>query len=307
MQKFVHRVILYMPDVQTINGQTHINGQSEDTIGYTIDGVSGKAPPYGNFGQYQQMMVTSLDSIQEFKVWTNGLPAEFGHASGGLMSVSFRSGTNQFHGSVEDRYLNSDLMHRHYFEHMRGPINYHEMGASGSGPIKRNKTFFYAGFQMHKESLMEGFIGTVPSQQMIDGNFDFGAGTNPLYNPFSTRGSGTNWTRDPLPGNIVPKSMFDPVAKAVLALHPWRDATDAGTPTPTGPTNNLSFNAPGAYNFQRYDGKVDHQFSSTHKTFGRYRACATAAKSGRCARSTRQCDTNWGNISTSRRRTIATP
>ena len=57
MQKFVHRVILYMPDVQTINGQTHINGQSEDTIGYTIDGVSGKAPPYGNFGQYQQMMV----------------------------------------------------------------------------------------------------------------------------------------------------------------------------------------------------------------------------------------------------------
>ena len=270
MQKFVHRVILYMPDVQTINGQTHINGQSEDTIGYTIDGVSGKAPPYGNFGQYQQMMVTSLDSIQEFKVWTNGLPAEFGHASGGLMSVSFRSGTNQFHGSVEDRYLNTDLMHRHYFEQTRGPINYHEMGASGSGPIVRNKTFFYAGFQMHKESLMEGFIGTVPSKQMIDGNFDFGAGTNPLYNPFSTRGSGTNWTRDPLPGNLVPKSMFDPVAKAVLALHPWRDETDAGTPTPTGPTNNLSFNAPGAYNFQRYDAKVDHQFSSTHKIFGRY-------------------------------------
>lgn len=270
MQKFVHRVVLYMPDVQTINSQTHINGQSEDSIGYTIDGISGKAPPYGNFGQYAQMMITSLDSIQEFKVWTNGLPAEFGHASGGLMSVSFRSGANQFHGSLEDRYLNSDLMHRHYFEQTRGPINYHEIGASLSGPIVRNKTFFYAGFQMHKESLQEGFIGTVPSKQMMDGNFDFGPGSNRLYDPFSTRGSGTDWTRTLLPGNIVPKSMFDPVAKAVLALHPWRDETSPGTATPTGPTNNLSFTAPGAYNFKRYDLKVDHQFSSTHKIFGRY-------------------------------------
>jgi len=64
--------------------------------------------------------------------------------------------------------------------------------------------------------------------------------------------------------------MFDPVAKNVLALNPWRAATEAGTMTLTGPINNLSGNFDGAYNFQRFDYKVDHQFSPTHKIFGRY-------------------------------------
>jgi hypothetical protein len=123
MQKFVHRVLLYMPGTTNINGQ-HINGQRQRAIGYTMDGISGKEPVVGRFGEYREAVVASLDSIQEFKVWTTGMPAEFGHSAGGQMSVTFRSGTNQFHGSVEDRYTNGQLMHRHYFEPARrdGPF-----------------------------------------------------------------------------------------------------------------------------------------------------------------------------------------
>ncbi len=273
MQKYVHRVILYMPDVSTINASTHINGQNEDAIGYQMDGVNGKAPPYGNFGQYRDMMIASLDSIQEFKVWSSGLPAEFGHAAGGLMTVSFRSGVNQFHGSLEDRYTNGVLMHRHYFEPLvrDGPFSQHDWGPTASGPIKRNKTFFFVGYQQHLEKLLEGFIGDVPSAQMLEGNFDFGPGTYPIYNPFTTRqnAQGT-WISDPFPGNRVPLSMFDPVAKNVLALKPWREPNATGIVTPSGPQQNLSFSAPGAYDFQRFDIKTDHQFSATHKMFGRY-------------------------------------
>jgi Carboxypeptidase regulatory-like domain len=272
MQKFVHRVMLYMPDTSNING-THVVGQRQRAIGYSMDGVSGKEPAVGQLGDFRRSMVASLDSIQEFKVWTTGMPAEFGHSSGGLMSVFFRSGTNDFHGSVEDRYTNGVLMHRHYFEPQRrdGPFTYHEWGATAGGPIVRNKTFFFFGFQQHYEKLLEGFIGDVPSQQMMEGNFDFGPGTYPIYNPFSTRQDASgNWVRDPFPNNQIPKSMFDPVAQNVLALQPWRQETRPGILTPTGPQQNLQFDAPGHYDFMRYDAKVDHQFSSMHKIFGRY-------------------------------------
>ena len=271
LQKFVHRVLLYMPGMTNINGQ-HIGGQRQRAIGYSIDGVGGKEPVVGRFGEYREAVIVSLDSIQEFKVWTSGLPAEFGHAAGGLMSVAFRSGTNQFHGSLEDRYTNGVLMHRHYFEQKRrdGPFTYHEWGATAGGPIRRDRTFFFFGFQQHYERLLEGYIGNVPSQQMYEGNFDFGPGTYPIFNPFSTRQEGGNWVRDPFPGNRIPPSMFDPVAKNLLALKPWREPNAPGIITPTGPQQNLSFIAPGAYTFERYDIKIDHQFSASHKIFGRY-------------------------------------
>jgi len=53
-------------------------------------------------------------------------------------------------------------------------------------------------------------------------------------------------------------------------LKPWREATGTGILTPSGPQQNLSFTAPGAYTFNRYDAKIDHQFNSAHKIFGRY-------------------------------------
>jgi hypothetical protein len=163
-------------------------------------------------------------------------------------------------------------MHRHYFEPQRrdGPFTYHEWGATAGGPVIRNQTFFFFGFQQHYERLLEGYIGNVPSQQMYEGNFDFGPNTYPIFNPFTTRQEGANWVRDPFPGNRVPQSMFDTVPKNLLALKPWREATVPGILTPSGPQQNLSFTAGGAYTFERYDIKIDHQFSSPHKIFGRY-------------------------------------
>lgn len=271
MQKFVHRVLLYMPGTTNINGQ-HIVGQRQRAIGYTLDGLGAKEPVVGRFGEYREAVIASLDSIQEFKVWTTGMPAEFGHAAGGQFSAVFRSGSNEFHGSVEDRYTNGVLMHRHYFEPQRrdGPFTYHEWGATAGGPVIRNQTFFFFGFQQHYERLLEGYIGNVPSRQMYDGDFDFGPGTYPIYNPFTTRQEGANWVRDPFPNNRIPLSMFDAVPRNLLAMKPWREATVPGIVTPSGPQQNLSFTAPGAYTFERFDLKIDHQFSSPHKIFGRY-------------------------------------
>lgn len=271
MQKFVHRVLLYMPGMTNINGQ-HAVGQRQRAIGYSMDGLGGKEPAVGQVGDFQRTMIASLDSIQEFKMWTTGAPAEFGHSAGGQLSLVFKGGTNQFHGTIEDRYTNGKLIHRAFLEQLprTGAFTYHEWGATGSGPIVKDKTFFFLGFQQHYEKVSETVIVTVPSAEMYAGDFSFGGRGLPIYNPFTTRQSGTAWTRDPFPNNVVPQSLFDPVARKLIDLKPWRQPSDAGTIQPTGPVNNLTYNAGGAYDFQRYDAKVDHQFGVNHKLFGRY-------------------------------------
>lgn len=271
MQKFVHRVLLYMPGMTNINGQ-HAVGQRQRAIGYSMDGVNGKEPVVGQVGDFTRSMIASLDSIQEFKMWTTGTPAEFGHSAGGLLSVVFKSGTNDFHGSVEDRYTNGKLIHRSYMEQLprTGAFDYHEWGATASGKIKKDRTFWFAGFQQHYEKLNETFIGTVPSPQMYAGDFSFNGAGLPIYDPATTTLQGTTWTRTQFPGNVIPQARFDSVAQKFIGLKPWREQTDPGIITPTGPSNNLTISAFGGYDFQRYDGKIDHQFSASHKVFGRY-------------------------------------
>ena len=271
MQKFVHRVLLYMPGMTNINGQ-HAVGQRQRAIGYSMDGVSGKEPAVGQVGDYQRTMVASLDAIQEFKMWTTGTPAEFGHSAGGQLSMVFKSGANQFHGNAEDRYTNGKLIHRAFLEQLprTGSFDYHEWGATASGKIIKDKTFFFGGVQQHYEKLSETVIVSVPSPEMYAGDFRFGGRGLPVYNPFTTRQDGATWTRDPFPNNTIPASLFDPVARKVLSLKPWRPQSDPGTIQQTGPVNNLTYNAGGAYNFQRFDAKLDHQFSASHRIFGRY-------------------------------------
>lgn len=271
MQKFVHRVLLYMPGMTNINGQ-HAVGQRQRAIGYSMDGVSGKEPAVGQLGDYQRTMIASLDSVQEFKMWTTGSPAEFGHSAGGQLSMVFKGGTNAFHGSLEDRYTNGKLIHRAFLEQLprTGAFAYHEWGTTVSGKIVKDKTFFFGGFQQHYEKVSETVVVTVPSPEMLAGNFNFGGRGLPIYNPFTTRLNGATWTRDPFPGNVIPASLFDSASRKLIDLKPWLPQSDSGTNQPTGPVNNLTYNAGGAYNFMRYDGKVDHQFTTSHKIFGRY-------------------------------------
>ncbi len=290
LQKAFYRIYLYMPGMNVVNGQ-HAIGQRQRALGFTIDGVNAKEPVLGNPNSFDTVMTTSLDMIQEFKMYTTGLPAEFGHNSGGQLSGVMKSGTNQFHGSLEDRYLTGRLVHRQYFEQLRrcqasafsntiipcNPFTYHEMGATAGGRLVipklyngKDKTFFFAGFQRHHEKVTETFIGNVPSSEMYAGDFSFGGRGFPIYDPASTRQMESVWVRDPFPGNVIPQDRFDPVSKDILARNPWKLPNDAGTLTPSGPTNNLVVPTKGRYYITRWDGKVDHQFSPANKVFGRY-------------------------------------
>jgi hypothetical protein len=283
MQKGIKRMTLYMPGLNVING-LHGNGQRERTMGLTLDGMNAKEPVRGAVNDDQRIMTGTLDMIQEFKMITTGQSAEYGHSGGGLLTAVYKSGTNSFHGSMEDRYLNGKLVHRQYFDQLKrcdvglpcNPWSYHEMSATGGGPIRipkiydgRNRTFYFGGFQMHHEKVSETAITNVPNQDMYNGDFTFGGRGFPIYDPASTRLEGETWMRDPFPGNRVPSARFDPAVQKFLSFKPWTLPNRPGVITPTGPTQDLVMPTKGRYYFMRVDMKLDHQFNSNHRVFGR--------------------------------------
>src|SRR4051812_7106078 len=282
-QKRAIRILFYMPGANAIGGFT-VLGQRSRAMGYTVDGVNGKEPGIGNTNGTDAQISTTQDAFEEVKLYTTGAPAELGHSSGGLMSIVIKSGTNQLHGSFEDRYINKAMIHRAYLDQLprSNPFTYHESTALINGPLRipkiyngHDKTFFLAGFERHFENSGTNSVRTtVPSAAMYNGDFSFGGQTSPaplpIYNPFTTRLVGNTWTRDPFPGNIIPKSLFDPVAVNFLKRNPFTPANGDGTSTANGPTENLVLNTIKHVRRTRWDGKIDHQLSSAQRIFGRY-------------------------------------
>jgi hypothetical protein len=285
LQKGIKRMTLYMPGLNVING-LHGNGQRERALGMTLDGVSGKEPVRGAVNDDQRIMTGTLDMIQEFKMWNTGLPAEFGHSSGGVLAAVYKSGTNSFHGSIEDRYVNGKVVHRQYFDQLKrcdvglpcNPWSYHEMSATAGGPIYipkiyngKDRTFWFFGFQRHHEKVSETAITNVPTPEMLNGDFSLGGRGFPIYDPDTTaQNAAGTWTRTPFPNNQIPVARFDPVAKALLSNNPWTPSNRPGVVTPSTVTQNLVLPTKGRYYFTRFDTKVDHQFSPNHRIFGRF-------------------------------------
>jgi hypothetical protein len=288
LQKYAFRILLYLPSTSNINGQ-HVVGQRERSLGYTLDGIGGKEPVRSMIGSTNQVTSTTIDALQEVKLFTTGMPAEFGHSAGGLLSTVFKSGTNSFHGSAEDRYIQKVLIHRTKLEQLprNNPFTYHELSGTMGGPVYipglyngKDKTFWFFGYQRHHEKGGETATLAVPSPEMLAGNFNFG-GLNPIYDP-DTTAFGQNalcqpagsecWYRLPFPNNQVPQSRFDPAVRNFLGRNPYtpENNTQRAFNAASGPTNNLI--SPTNYRSYRtrFDGKIDHQFSPNHKMFGRY-------------------------------------
>src|SRR5688572_12083279 len=281
-QKRAIRILFYMPGANAIGGFT-VLGQRARAMGYTVDGINGKEPGIGNTNGTDAQISTTQDAFEEVKLYTTGVPAEHGHSAGGMLSIVFKSGGNQFHGSAENRFIGKSMIHRNYLEQLprTNPFAYHETTFLFTGPVLlpkyngRDRTFWLAGWERHFENAgTSSARTTVPTAEMLNGDFSFGGQTSPrplpLYNPLSTRQEGATWVRDVFPGNFIPQSMFDPVAVNFLGRNPFTPANQPGIATATGPTENLVMNQIKKIRRTRWDTKIDHQFTPNHKIFGRY-------------------------------------
>jgi hypothetical protein len=236
----------YMPGVIAVQSQAgdHIVGQAQNDIGATLDGITAKSPYTGVVNQVDGVVQGSTDAMEEVKVLTTGVSAEYGHTAGGSMKMVYKSGTNLLHMSFEDRYLNGNWVHRSFLTQnplpKDAPWYYETFDLVASAPLVipklyngRNKTFWLSDYAINHEHTINQTVGTVPTAAMLNGDFSFAdapGGGLPIYNPFSTRQVGSTYTSDPLPGNVVPKSLFDPVAVKFLALGIWEPAEPNGKP-----------------------------------------------------------------------------
>ncbi len=159
-QKRAIRIMFYMPGANAIGGFT-VLGQRARAMGYTVDGINGKEPGIGATNGTDAQISTTQDAFEEVKLYTTGAPAELGHSAGGLMSIVFKSGGNQFHGSAENRYISRQMIHRNYLEQLprTNPFTYHETTFLFNGPVLlprlyngRDKTFWLAGWERHFEN-----------------------------------------------------------------------------------------------------------------------------------------------------------
>jgi hypothetical protein len=283
MQMKAQRILYYVEGLQIRGADASVVGQSSAALGFTLDGVSAKTSVRDAIGDTNTSVQPALDALAEAKVYTTGAPAEIGHASGGMLSMTFRSGTNDIHGSLEDRWTNNAMTHRGYLEQGKrtNPITFHQGQTTISGPIVipklyngKNRTFFLFAYGRHHEKTDEPQTATVPDANMLNGNFAFAqaaGGGYPIYDPKSMRQVNGTWTADPFPSFTIPKARFDPATAAFLALNPWKADNNPGgtTYSRTGPTNNfLGYTIYRAYR-SRYDSKIDHQINPKNKFFAR--------------------------------------
>ncbi|MCC6859216.1 MAG: TonB-dependent receptor [Bryobacterales bacterium] len=264
-------------------GGYHVAGQRASSIGYFEDGVNAQDQESGT-----QNIMSLQNSLEEVKVLTTALPAEYGHSAGGIMSVVKKTGTNSFHGTASTFGRTRSMTHRRFFD--RCKTSQSDQGCvpqdswfmlpdgSGGGPVVlpglydgRNKTFWFVGYQKLIEKKVNQFYATTPSLEMKQGDFTMGGIGNPIYDPASTRRlpDGT-WTRDIIPGGIIPRSRFDPVAQKILSLDPWNAPNVSGTFLRTGPNNNLLYDEKSRTFYEDYNGRLDHQFSPNFKIYGSY-------------------------------------
>jgi hypothetical protein len=125
-------------------GLPTIGGSPTYETGFVIDGITAEAGNQG--GPY---VTLAQDWVQEFSVLALQFPAEYGSASGGVVNIVTRSGSNQIHGRAYTYYQNADLnANPEFFKGTsKAPFNSERVGGMVGGPIKKDKLFYFAGFE----------------------------------------------------------------------------------------------------------------------------------------------------------------
>ena len=260
-----------------------INGAPNNTEALRIEGQdSGN----GMNTTLQSQTQPSVDSIQEFQVQTSNYAAEYGEAGGGIFIATMKSGTNEFHGTAYDYFVNEFLNAATPFVNAKPRNRRNDYGFTFGGPVRipkiyngRNKTFFFYNFEQFRESeVVNNIQDTVPTNLYRQGIFTQALlpktlGTDPLGNPIiegEIYDPATNFTapngqvvRTPFLNNTIPLTRQDPVALAIQNL----------IPAPLGPNaKGLINNYLPTYSTLRHTDinsiKVDQMLTSKAKFFG---------------------------------------
>ena len=126
-------------------------------------------PPSGPSGG-----MFGAETIREFVVKSNGFGAAYGRALGGVVNAVTKSGTNAVHGSLFEFLRNDALDARRYFDAAKPPFHRNQFGGSVGGPIRRDKTFFFGGYEGLRQSRTNSSLTFVPDANLRRGIYPGG-------------------------------------------------------------------------------------------------------------------------------------
>lgn len=250
------------------------NGARNSTSDVMVDGVTVTTVEQ-NSGITDLKYSPSVDAVQEFKMQTNFFPAEYGQTGGAVVNMVTKSGTNSFHGTGFYFLRHADLNANSWFANRAGnarpAFRRDQYGGVFGGPIKKNKTFFFATFEHTKQKSPTSQTATFPTDPQRDGDFSRTFQSNgtliSMFDPFDTfTNAAGQLERRPFPGNIIPKSRMDPVALKALAFFP------RGNQVTNAVTNNNNWFAQGVNRStsKQMDFKGDHNINDKMRLTGRY-------------------------------------
>lgn len=261
-------------------GRWSANGGQTNTNEFMLDGATAILA-----NMNAASIIPTIDAIEEFKIHTNAMSAEFGRTGGAVINATYKSGTNNLHGTVYDfwknRVLNANTWQNNRNGQPKDFNNVHTFGYSVGGPVivpklydGRNRTFFFTNYEGYRDVIPTRTLLTIPTEAERNGDFsnrrDRNGNLIQIYDPLTTTavpGQANRYTRQPFPGNVIPANRIDPVAKALAAYYPKPNIQPADPFTNT--QNYLS--ASSARNRQNtWSVKVDRNIGDTQRLFARY-------------------------------------
>ena len=236
-------------DTKQIPGEEAIavNGARPDQIGYNLDGGNNE-----DLMSNVNLPFPFPDALQEFSVQTNSFDAQYGNNAGAVVNVVTKAGTNQFHGDLFEFVRNGYFNARNYFAPKVDPLKRNQFGVTIGGPIHKNTTFFFFGWQKTIiRSANNATNAIVPTADNLNGNFSLTNPTAKIVNPFTHQQYASNASIGPI----------DPVAVAMAKLLPV---------PPAGSTSgSVTFSTPIQQNFDEYIARVDQVLRGQDRLFGR--------------------------------------
>jgi outer membrane receptor protein involved in Fe transport len=227
-----HRInafVLLTPGAWVSGAGGSIGGQRPRSNSFVLDGVDNN---HSNGETEDQQL--PFDSVQEFSV-SSTYPAEFGRSSGGLVNAVTKHGTNNLRGSLYYFHLNSALAARDFFESNKSRLLAHDFGFTLGGPIARDKTLFYVGYEATRALEPQPRLGSVPSEQRLTAARSLLASRGLTENLLSAR---------------------------ILNLFP--------SPDRPGDFDNRAINSPATNHSDIFLVRVDHVFNSKNSVYGQY-------------------------------------
>ncbi|MCX6587855.1 MAG: TonB-dependent receptor [Acidobacteria bacterium] len=270
------------------NSNFSVGGGRTSTNEVLLDGAPNTVGDFNGVA-----IVPPQDSVQELRIETSSYSAEFGRTGGGTVNMVTKAGTNQFRGNAF-YYVQNDAFNANSFVNNRNSVftvdgravakpvvRRHQYGYTFGGPVLiprlyngRNKTFFFTAYEGRRDTDPTQGFNSIPTARERSGDFSQtvfvrpGAATGDLirlFDPLTSRTVNGARTREAFPGNLIPASRINPIARNVLALLPAPNQPG----DPITQRRNFFFNGKNSYTRDVFSARVDQFFNEKHRLFVR--------------------------------------